>query len=143
MRLLHYWLIAVVVLLLAACIVGPESAASAESPLATWDPGTVEGFADATVGNGTLMISPNCVQFILENEKTVLLVWPEPTAWNAAAQLIEFVGVQGERVELRDGYQVMPGGATVVGEPQFVTPPDPSCEADEVFIVNSISIVTE
>jgi hypothetical protein len=52
--------------------------------------------------------------------------------------VIEFIGVDGERTELRDGDQITPGGSPAVGQLQFVSPPNPSCEADETFIVSSL-----
>ncbi|MCH8950109.1 MAG: hypothetical protein IIB87_07015 [Chloroflexi bacterium] len=122
------------------------------SPLATWNPSNDDIFNDATTGEGTLDISAACVRLI-QNQKTILLVWPEPTSWNASSQVIEFVGPLGERAELRDGDQIMPGGVTVIGggnigepdigAPPFVSPPDPSCKAEETFIVNSLVLVTD
>lgn len=113
------------------------------SPLATWDPRNAGVFHDATAGRGTLDISAGCVRLVLDNQKTILLVWPEPTSWNASSQAIEFVGVRGEHAELRDGDQIMPGGSTPIGEFQFVSPPDPSCKANGTFVVNSLVPVTE
>jgi hypothetical protein len=113
-----------------------------KSPLATWDPSQSNAFDDATVGTGTLEISAECVRFILDNQKTILLVWPEPTSWDSASKVIEFVGVGGERMELRNGDQITPGGSPAIGQPQYVSPPNPSCEADEIFIVSSLVPVT-
>ena len=110
-----------------------------ESPLATWDPSKADMFRQALAGKGTLDVSAGCVRLILENEKSILLVWPEPTSWNASAQVIDFVGPLGERLELRNGDQIMPGGATATREPQFISPPDPSCNADEMFVLHSIT----
>ena len=122
------------------------------SPLATWDPSNTNVFNAATAGEGTLDVSAGCVRLI-QNQKTILLVWPEPTSWNASSQAIEFVGPLGERAELRDGDQIRPGGVTVIGggnigepdigAPPFVSPPDPSCKADETFILHSIRLVTD
>ena len=114
-----------------------------ESPLATWDPSNSVVFNQATIGKGTLDVSEGCVRLALENQKLVLLVWPEPTSWNATSQAIEFVGVRGERLELRDGDQIIPGGATATREPQFVSPPGPSCEAEETFVLHSLRVVTD
>ena len=69
-------------------------------------------------------------------------MWPEPTSWNASYQAIEFVSVLGERLELRDGDRIVPGGATPIVEPSFVSAPDSSCEADEMFVLNSIEVIT-
>jgi hypothetical protein len=116
----------------------------ADSPiLPTWDPSELDAFPQATVGNGTLSISGSCVLFI-QNQKTILLVWPEPTHWNESSLVIEFVDPDGgRRIELRNGDQVMPGGSGVSREAKFVSPPDPSCKADEIFIVNSLRLVTD
>ena len=112
-----------------------------ESPLATWDPSTAEAFNQAGAGEGTLDISSGCVRMILENRKSILLVWPEPTSWNASTQTIEFVDVFGERLELREGDRIMPGGSTATHEPRFVSPPSPSCKMDEAFVLNSVRLV--
>ena len=114
-----------------------------ESPLATWDPSKADMFMQATAGKGTLDVSASCVQLILENQKSVLLVWPEPTSWNASSQVIDFVGPLGQRLELRNGDQIMPGGATATREPQFISPPDPSCNAEEIFVLHSIKVLTD
>lgn len=53
------------------------------SPLATWDPGNAEVF-NLTRTEGMLEFSPSCVRLILDNQESVLLVWPEPTSWNAS-----------------------------------------------------------
>ncbi len=145
MRLLHCSLVIAIAVLLAAACTSVDRIET--SPLATWDPSNAGVFNDPTPGEGTLDISAGCVRLI-QNQKTILLVWPEPTSWNASSQAIEFVGPLGERAELRDGDQIMPGGVTVIGggnigepdigAPPFVSPPDPSCEADETFILHSI-----
>ena len=126
-----------------------------KSPLATWDPSDSEIFFLASSGEGTLEITPGCVRLIQEHE-AILLVWPEPTSWNASSQLIEFVGVFGERLELRDGYKIRAGGVGIplsefteedtstkeyLGEPSYVLPPDPTCKAkaEELFVLHSIS----
>lgn len=137
MRLVHCWLVVLVVLLGTGCA---SQATLEESPLATWDTSTSGSFTTSTVGTGTLVISDRCVRLVLDNQKTVLLLWPEPTSWNASSQVIEFVGVRGERVAVRHGDRVRPGGATAIREPPFVSPPDPACQADEAFIVNSLSV---
>ena len=146
MRLLHCWLVAMMVVLLGAACTSVDRIET--SPLATWDPSNADVFNNPTTGEGTLDISAGCVRLILDNQKTVLLVWPEPTSWNASSQVIEFVGPLGEVAELRDGDRIMPGGVTVIGggnigepdigAPPFVSPPDPSCKAEETVIVNSI-----
>ncbi len=140
MRPLHCWLVALVVLLGTACTL---EAQVDKSPLATWDPSKADSFTNSTVGSGTLDVAPGCVRLILDNQKTILLVWPAPTSWNSSSQAIEFVGVQGERVTLQDGDQITPGGSSAIGQPQFVSPPDPSCRADESFIVNSVRRMTD
>ena len=155
MRHVYCGLVTIMVVLLGgAC----ESEVKVEqSPLATWGPSDSDIFHDASAGRGTLDISADCVRLVLDKKKTILLVWPEPTSWNASSQTIEFVDVWGERAELRDGDriipggatpraygdQVIPGGATPFAEPQFVSPPDPSCKADEMFMVSSLTLVTD
>ena len=125
-----------------------------ESPLSTWDPSESELFFHASSGDGTLKIASDCVRLIQETEigqESVILVWPEPTSWNASSQTIDFVGVMGERLELRDGDKIRAGGAgypvaespEYIGEPAFVSPPAPSCNADELFVLNSISVVAD
>lgn len=139
-RLYRWFVVMMVALVGVAC--ASEDGVD-KSPLATWDPGSVDTFTDATVGNGTLNISPGCVLLVLDNQKTILLVWPEPTSWNESSQAIEFVGVRGEQMTLHNGDKIIPGGMTPIEQPQYVSSPDPSCQADETFIVNSLSLVTE
>ena len=147
----YFRLVAILVILLgAAC--NPEVRID-KSPLATWGPSKGQVFNDAIVGRGTLEISAGCVRLVQDNQKTILLVWPEPTSWNASSQVIEFVSVHDQRVALRNGDQIMVGGVTVIGggnigepdigAPPFVSPPDPSCKAEETVIVNTISLVTD
>lgn len=133
-------LIALTVLALPTC--GAQNGAT-RTPLATWDPGSADGVHDATVGSGTLSIVEDCTRLVLDNGKTVLLVWPEPTAWDADAQTILFVDVFGERLELKDGDRVVPGGSSAARAPRFSTAPAPSCVADEIFIVATMRVVTE
>ena len=161
MRRLHCWLVVVLVALLGAgCTPAAQGEPSPlatqsepplltpsreQSPLATWDPSASDTLPDSTVGEGTLDISSNCVLLLLPNQKRVLLVWPEPTSWNATSQTIQFVDPhQGhERVELRAGDRIRPGGVSAMGSPSYVIPPDPSCQADETFIVNSVTMMAE
>ncbi len=114
-----------------------------ESPLATWDPSKSDTFPQASSGEGTLEVSDWCVRLMLKNGESVLLVWPEPTSWNASVQAIQFVSVFGERMELRNGDRIAAGGATPIVEPNFVSAPDPSCEADEMFVLNSMRPVAD
>ena len=125
-----------------------------ESPLATWGPSKNGFYLMASSGEGTLDIAPGCVRLILETgtgQKSTLLVWPEPTSWNAPDQAIDVVDVWGERLDLRDGDKVEAGGVEYppstspeyAGKPTFVLPPDPSCNADELFVLNSISVIED
>ena len=122
--------------------------------LATWDPSKSDIFFDSSSGEGTVTITLGCV-WLMKNtkvgEKFILLVWPEPTIWNASSQAIEFVDVLGGHQELRDGDKIKAGGAgypgahspEYMGNPNFVIPPDPSCNADELFVLNSIRAIQD
>ena len=127
-----------VVVLWVAC---GSNAGIVNSPLATWDPSKSDTFHQASSGEGTLEISAGCVRLRLKNQMSILLVWPEPTSWNASTQAIEFVSVLGERLALRDGDLIAAGGRIPRTQPDFVSAPDPSCEADEMFVLNSIRVV--
>ncbi|CAN5887180.1 hypothetical protein BH24DEI2_BH24DEI2_00520 [soil metagenome] len=132
-----YSLLALAALALPTCSAQEEGAA-VPSPLALWNPASVDAVNDATLGSGTVSISEPCVIFVSDNGKSILLVWPEPTAWKASTRTVEFVGVFGEMLELQDGDRIMPGGANATPTSQFVTPPDDGCEVDETFIVSSV-----
>ena len=133
-----------VAVMLAACGTGTID----RSPLATWtwdrNSEVVQVFSQARTA-GTLEISSGCVRLIDENKESVLLVWPEPTSWNVSKQAIDFVSVMGEFGEFRDGDRIVLGGAdrhpTV--SPNFVSAPDPSCEAEMMFVLNSARMLTE
>ncbi len=120
-----------------------------ESPLATWDPSGVDIFSGLSSGEGTLEITPSCVRIIYDSGDTALLVWAEPASWNASHQLIEFMDYRGNRIRLINGDRISAGGsgtdmsADGADRFPFVSPPDPSCKADELFILNSISIIEE
>ena len=142
MRLLHWRLVIAIVAFFLGAACAPEARVD-KSPLATWDASHSDGVDLATVGRGTLDISAGCVRLILDNQKTILLVWPEPTSWDAASQTIEYVGVLGERMQLRDGDRIMPGGSGPFRGPQYVSPPSPSCRGMESFTLQSIRLVTD
>ena len=129
-----------------------------ESPLATWDPSKSEIFFLASSGEGTLEITPGCVRLASETDaglEYTLLVWPEPTSWNVSCQVIDFVDVLGNRLELRDGDRIEAGGSgypiRIITEEDkstgkftsFASPPAPTCNADESFILNSISVIQD
>ncbi len=125
-----------------------------ESPLTTWEPSKSDVFPHSSSGEGTLGIEPRCVRLELETDaglKYILLVWPEPTYWNSPVQVINFIDVWGENLELRDGDKIAAGGMEYPpvespeykGEPTFVLPPDPSCNADELFVLNSIRVIQD
>ena len=125
-----------------------------ESPLATWDPSKSEIFFLASSGEGTLEITSGCVRLIQETQ-TTLLVWPEPTSWNASSQVIDFVDVMGNRLQLRDGDRIEAGGSgypiKIITEEDkstgkftsFASPPAPTCSADDSFVLNSISVIQD
>ena len=125
----------VVLLVASACQTGSKVGGI---HIPTWDPGNAGIFDDATLGPATLDMSTGCVLLVLENQKSVLPVWPLPTSWNPSSQAIEFVGVWGERTELREGDTIMPGGVTPIVEPEFVSPPGASCEAEKLFLLHSL-----
>lgn len=118
------------------------------SPLATWtwdrNSEVTQVFPDAR-SEGTLDVSPSCVRLVFKDKDSVLLVWPEPTSWSVSKQAIDFVSVRDERREFRDGDRIVLGGArrhpTV--SPNFVSAPDPSCEADGTFVLHSARMLTE
>lgn len=143
-RLFYWFAVFIISLLVVACSTSETPVDSiGELPLATWDPSGSTTFLDATVGNGVLDISNNCVRLILENDLVVLLVWPEPTSWNVENRVIEFVGPQGEQMELREGDEIMPGGMSLMGDIEYVSSPDPACQADETFIVSSVKLMSD
>ena len=164
MRYVHRWLLGTMVALVgagctpqAARAPSPPAAQGepslraiqgAQPPLVTWDPtppspGAAVAFPYATVGQGTLDISTECVVLLFETGYRVLLVWPEPTAWNAASQTIEFVSPRHghARVAVRDGDQIIPGGVGTAGIPSWVATRAPACQADETFLVNQVEVV--
>ena len=129
----------VALLFVSAC----ETKTQVDRPhLPTWDPSDAGIFNDAALGPGTLDMSTGCVLLILENQKSVLPVWPFPTSWNSSSQAIEFVGVWGERMELREGDTIILGSVTPRVEPEFLSPPGPSCKAEKLFRLHSLSEVT-
>ena len=94
------------------------------SPLATWQPSQM-GLFPQTRTEGTLDISTNCVRLILDSQELVLLIWPEPTSWDATDQTIAFVSPWNERLELQNGDRIELGGATPIRESNFVLFPPP------------------
>ena len=137
----YWWFpLTLIIWLAAACV---PLASNNQMTLATWVPGNAEAFTNATVGAGRLDITAGCIRLILDNQKIVLPVWPEPTTWNASSQLIDFTSVLGERTELHNGDQIIPSGSAANRTSEFVVAPDPSCEADEIFMVNSIHVVEQ
>ena len=142
MRLLHQWLVITIVSLFLAVACGEEAKIN-ESPLVTWDPGRSSGADDATAGIGTLEVSAGCVRLLLDGGKPILLIWPEPTSWNPTTQTIEYVGLTGQRMELRDGDRIRPGGSGPYRGAQYVSPPSPSCRGMETFTAQTIIMVTD
>ena len=129
-----------------------------ESPLATWDPSKSGIFFLASSGEGTLEFTSGCVRLVSETDtglEYTLLVWPEPTSWNESSQVIDFVDVWGNRLELRDGDRIEAGGSgypiKIITEEDkstgkftsFASSPAPSCSADSSFVLNSISIIED
>lgn len=110
------------------------------SPLATWDAnGTQAVFF--TGDYGTIDISGHCVHLLIENGRSsYLMVWPEPTSWDADTQTIQFVApITGERIEFRHGDKVSAMGLVLVRgselpEPEYVVPPHESCRGGSRII---------
>lgn len=102
-----------------------------------WDPSGVDAFADATVGNGILDFSDGCALLTLPDGFSVLIVWPKPTSWNPETQSMEYVSPQGDKVVLQDGDEIIPGGMSSDGRDL-----DTDCEADEVFVLSELRLVT-
>jgi len=113
------------------------------SPLATWDSSQVEYFHQAGIGPGTLEVSDGCVLLIVETGARVLPIWPEPTAWNATSQTIEYVGPgPDERAQLRAGDRVSLGGSTEQGSSLYVRAPAVECraQAGTTFFVSEVRV---
>lgn len=141
----YLWPFLIVLVLVPACSSEETLTASPNttswSMLATWNPSDSQAFAEATIGVGMLDISSDCVLIILENGKSILPVWPEPTSWNASSETIEFVGIHSNHIELRDGDRIMPSGASTSNQELFVSSPYPSCVGEETFILNSLGMI--
>jgi hypothetical protein len=129
--------------LLIGFVAGCTSGAQIESsPLATWNPSSSTGFLASTPGTGTLTIEEDCVRLLRDEGEPVLLVWPEPTSWDASRQVIKLVDFQGNEAELRHNDRITPEGSSPIGTIPFVVEPAESCQAGALFIVNSINEIT-
>lgn len=139
--MLHKFLLAILTSFLSTgCI---QISNTTRSPIVTWNPSEGEIFNTAG-GIGTLDISENCARFKYANGALSLLAWPEPTAWNESEQAIEFVSPHdGTQLTLRHGDRIHVTGGSASGEPQYVNPPDPSCEADDIFVLNDVRLVED
>ena len=95
------------------------------SLLATWDLSGDTTFLAAATGPGTLQITNTCVWLDTNSEdgRATLLVWPEPTSWNAEKGEITFVNYQGDVTILRDGDVTTVGGASSTRDSTFVRAP--------------------
>lgn len=160
MKFINSCLIVLIALVISGCTVTNIDAGSknsSDSPLTTYDPNDFDIFHDVATNPGTLEITADCARLMTDNQRSTLLVWPEPTAWNAERQVIEFVSPFGERMELRTGDRLTAGGYVAVvftkddsgepdiGAPEYVLPPSPDCEADSdsVFVLHSIGLLDE
>jgi hypothetical protein len=139
---MHQWLIITMVSFLLVVACGEETKIE-ESPFVTGDPGGSSYTDEASAGIGTLDISDGCVRMVLDNEESILLIWPEPTSWNATTQTIEYVGLGGERMQLGNGDRIRPGGSVSFRGPQYARPPSPACRGIESFTVGSLVVVTD
>lgn len=106
--------------------------------LATWDPASVGTFLETASGPGTIEIEGRCVALVV-NEKRIRPVWPLPARWDVSARSIDVTDVRGSHLEIKDGDRLELAGVTRV--PEFVSEPDPSCAADETFVVTSVEML--
>lgn len=111
--------------------------------LSTWKPQNNGVFEDALAGDGVLSVLNNCSFLLRDNQTKVLLIWPEPTAWDSSFTTIKFVGIRGEQLDLHNGDKIMPGGVEVTNQSQYIVPANTQCQADEIFLVNSVHSVTD
>lgn len=111
--------------------------------LATWSIDGAMGSRTATTGVAMLKLEDGCLYLVLEDGHNILPIWPEPTSWDAASGSVQFVGPQGEQLELQIGDRILLGGSPPNGSVPFSSPPNPACEADDAFIVSSVSLVNE
>ena len=112
---------------------------TSQSPLVTWDASRTEIVFQASAGTGILRITDSCVFLVRSDQRTTLLIWPEPTSWNAATQSIMFVGLSGEQLELHDGDRITPGGYAIREGAALASPPNPNCRTDFRFVVNAVT----
>lgn len=113
------------------------------SPLAIWDANRTFVYLMTRSGEGTLDISEHCVLLEHENGYATLLVWPAPTTWDADSQTIKFVDVEGHQFDLQEGDRLAAGGAEAMGGTPYVKPPDPACNADSIFVLHSIELLSD
>ena len=109
------------------------------SPLATWDTSGSTTFLASSTLPGTLTVTDTCVwlEFSDTTDK-LLLVWPEPTSWNAETGEITAVDYQGDTTVLKAGDVMTAGGAAATSNAPYVIAPDPACEAKMVWLVNEV-----
>lgn len=149
MRLIRYVVVLCLSLWSTSCIsiapvnLSPLPAPINDSPLVTWSPDGEMGSLGATVGGTTLKVIDGCLYLVLDNQRVILPIWPEPTSWDAATETVRFVSPEGEQIELQNGTRILAGGSSPSSTVEFVSPPNPTCEADEMFIISSVTAVQE
>jgi|GEM_PF-6035777 len=123
-------------------VTSESASASSTEPVgaatvATWDPSS-SAFSMSASGPGTLQISAKCILLVLDNGKVIIPVWPIPSSMESG-EVLTIVDVHGNETDVRSGDRIELSGRT--GVPHFVTPPDPACEAEEMFIANGVEVL--
>lgn len=84
----------------------------------------------------------NCVRLVSDTLSS-LIIWPEPTYWDAASQTIEFIqDVTKERRTLKHGDRLTVGDATTL-DTRYVEPPYLPCEVDGMILLWGVSSVNK
>jgi hypothetical protein len=113
-------------------------------PLATVDL-EGSGASEASSGEGTLVISTECVHLELPSGARTLLVWrAHDASWSGADSTILFNG-QGETISLRNGARVKFGGESLeedgASSPRdipWAVRPHPGCEGNLFLVDNAV-----
>jgi hypothetical protein len=130
----------------ATASVATSEAVSSSGPLAVMR----TNFGMQARSEGTLVVTNACVFLEGEGGRTLLL-WPaDQTSWSAATREIQFRRSNGEVIKRADGQSVVlgggsfsmttdgPNGEKVTRQVDWVVEPDPSCTADERWLVSEV-----